>query len=201
MSSLLFFDIENFVKYTYENPKSIKEYQQSSMSKWRKYKNNPSISVKAGQQNLDYIDILDLIVCVNNAKDHNRNSDSNKDITITSTGKKVLNLLLLGNEIDNAEEDNKKILSCTAEKDADVFQSLRKLGKNNCVETFCYLPGRRVSEKQLQNLSRKYKNHIKDTGITKGLQDLVNAGMVEIVDDKFFKLSFEGCRKFLEKNM
>lgn len=161
--------------------------------------------LKEGEPPFETINIADLLFCVNNAKDHNRGSEAALK-PVSSTGKKILNLLLFGRMFDGNEEDGcfTAYEDKTGSKDIEVVQYLRGTEeKDNQIKCYYYLPGRTVSIKQLQRVGTYFANAIKDTAYIGGLEDLRRVGIVECVDKskELYKLSFKGCKQFLKENM
>lgn len=172
---------------------------------WKKYYKMPT------EQNLQLInellepkekftriDGLDLLLCVNNAKDHNRGK--NKSLpSVTSTGKKVLTLLILGRLID--EDNEQGYLTANEQKNSDVWSYLASFNKwHSKTDIFYYYPGRTVSCEQLSAIRKSYKNGINERAIPDGLKELVRVGLVKCVGKNLYKLDFNGCKKFLEEN-
>ena len=212
-----FIDIERLIKWIHANRELVKELlwdkgnteEPNRIKKWKRYENflsdyylgliNDSLAEK--EKKFEKINIAELMVCINNAKDHNRGNRHSELSPITSTGKKVMTMLLLGRIIDWAGEDG--CFQTTEDNHPEVFAYLasfssrpKKNGK------YYYFPGRTVSYNQLCEFSKDYKNGITSRGIYGGLMRLVDIGLVECVDKEkeLYKLSFEGCKKFLEKN-
>ena len=104
-------DIERFVKWTYNNPKLFNGesavFSKSAVKEWRRYESLPSKKVIEeineeylnGEKAFERISIDELILCVNNAKDHNGRGTSLEKNSIESTGKKVMFFLLLGDKL------------------------------------------------------------------------------------------------------
>lgn len=209
-----FIDIERLIRWTFENATLFgdgPEYiaGESVLKNWRRYEDFPrddsieliNVNVKKDEQPFRKINIAQLMICINNAKDHNRGKKTDL-CSITSTGKKVITMLLLGRLLDGKNKEG--YFTATKEKDTDVYEYLTQTARvpNKKTIAYYYFPGRTVSFNQLCALSKSYKNGITSKGIYGGLERLIKIGLVECVDkDKdLYKLSFEGCEKFLEKN-
>ena len=214
MSELGFFiDIERFIKWTYSHEDLFgsdfsKDFGENTVKKWRRDEVLPSEtsikkanrSLREGEKAFDKINIAELMICINNAKDHNRGKNTEL-MSVTSTGKKIMTLLLLGRTVDDKKDNG--FLTASINKDSDVHAYLLTVSeRRSCVKTYYYLPGRTVSLEQLCNLSNDYKNGITPEGIYDGLQLLQQLELVECVDKKLdlYKLNFEGCKSFLCKN-
>ena len=208
-----FIDFERFVKWIYENSHLLSDYYDKPLcvntaKTWKRYSKMPSNEIlelinekllSKDDEKFEKIDGIDLLLCANNAKDHNRGNIETL-ASITSTGKKILTLLILGRIID--EDKNSNFFLATKEKNQDVWKYLSGFNKsNNSVKKYYYFPGRTVSCKQLCDVGKKYKNGIKDTAIPDGLKELENKGLVECVGKDLYKLSFNGCKNFLIENM
>ena len=186
-STELFMDVERFVEWTYRNSElTYKEeadytkWSPNTMKKWRRYESLPL--EKLNEINEKYlsdtdkpfekINIVDLMLCCTLAKDHNRGKKDVESEPITSTGRKVLMIFLLGRMRNN---DSKEASPFTV-KESDN------------------------SEKPLYNYLSK--DNITPAGVIDGLTDLVNRELVVCVDkeNKLYKLSFEGCFEFLKLN-
>ena len=206
-----FIDFERFVKWIHDNTDLIGEdyrkmFKGTTAKAWRKYEKMPSdrllndvnALIPSSEEKFTKIDGLDLLICANNSKDHNRRK--NKTLpSITSTGKKVLILLILGRLID--EDDEQGFLTATEEKNSDVWKYLSQFNKSHSfAETYYYFPGRTVSCEQLCAIRRNYRNGINDAAIPDGLKELERVGLVECVGNNLYKLNFNGCKKFLEEN-
>ena len=212
-----FMDIERFVAWTYKRPDLITNDSQEkdklnerTINKWRKYgampsENNINIINKNinGEELFDKINIADFLLCVNNAKDHNRGN--NKTIkAVSSTGKKVLNLLLLGRMLDGCENKNGCFTAYkTAQKakDLTVWNYLStSYEQEKAIETYYYLPGRAVSVTQLQSVGKMYTNAINPQAILGGLKELQRVGIVKCISEEhgLYKLDYKGCKLFLQ---
>lgn len=206
-----FIDFERFVKWVHDNTSLIgkdynKDFKDSTAKTWRKYQKMPSDRllmdvnnfISSPNEKFTKIDGLDLLICANNAKDHNRGKNK-KFPSITSTGKKVLMLLVLGRLID--EDDEQGFLTATEEKNYDVWKYLSSFNKSNSpAEIYYYFPGRTVSCEQLCSIRKNYRNGIKDTAIPDGLKELERVRLVKCVGENLYKLDFNGCKKFLDQN-
>ncbi len=220
-----FIDIERLNKWIYRHPECIRRYDndkdndditdenkiitKSNCKNWYKYKTFPrDNSLKdiykkmysVEEINLDdyRINIADLMICVNNAIDINKGQ---KLQTITSTGKKVMVLLLLGRILDGNNKNG--FFTATEKKDSDVWSYLASFSDyNSKTGIFYYFPGRTVSLNQLKSVGKSYKNGIKDTAIPDGIRELIRVGLVACVDEKkeLYKLDFDGCQRFLKNN-
>lgn len=213
-----FMDIERFVEWTYDNSHLIAKASQSNkdkplnertVNKWRKFGAMPEerhinlVNCHVdGSKKFKKINIAEFLLCVNNAKDHNRGKIK-KSKSVTSTGKKVLNLLLLGRMLDGCQNNN-GFFTATKKIDngLDVLTYLNSSKKERQIETYYYLPGRTVSVKQLQSVGKMYKNAIEPGAIIGGLEDLKRVGIVKCVDKEkeLYKLDYSGCEKFLSEN-
>ena len=208
-----FMDIERFVQWTYKHNSCFGSTEENDRGKttrtnWRIYKDFPkdeniefvNDNLVNGESPFEKINIADMMICINNAKDHNRGNCAELS-SITCTGKKVMTILLLGRILDWGNEDG--FLTVSKDKHNEVYTYLANFtNRPKNVRKYFYLPGRTVSFKQLCELSNNYKNGITSRGIHSGLMRLMDIELVECVDkDKdLYKLSFEGCRKFLERN-
>lgn len=209
-----FIDIERLIRWTYENATLFggdsKNIASMSMLKnWRRYEDFPgdgsieliNTNLKKDEKTFRKINIAQLMICINNAKDHNRGKQADL-CAITSTGKKVVTMLLLGRLLDGKSKEG--YFTATKEKDIDVYEYLTQTARfpNNKTEAYYYFPGRAVSFEQLCKLSKGYKNGITSRGIYSGLLRLIDIGLVERVSESkdLYKLSFDGCEKFLEEN-
>ena len=206
-------DIERFVRWTYDNPKLFNGensvYSKSAVKEWRRYESSPSKKIIEeinsnylnGEKPFERINIDELILCVNNAKDHNGRLMKIDRSSIESTGKKVMIFLLLAGYVE--ERDKGGALACSRTKFSEVHSYLSKKKSNKMeIDTFYYIPGRCVSLKQLCEANKRYKNHITDSGMLEGLKYLEDSGLVICVDreNKLYKISFEGCKSFVNKN-
>jgi hypothetical protein len=200
-------DIERFVKWLYENPQYFQDNvnatniaSTSSVIKWKKYKNLPSISsikmingLLPNDEKFEMINIGELLLCVEMAQDHHRGNKLNHPKAITSTGKKVLHIMF--------GIWDSKALNVRKKEYPELLEYLRSIGKNKN-ESFDYLPGRTVSIEQLYNVGINYRNKIKNTAIRGGLDNLIENDLVEVVDreKELYKINFEGCKRFIEMN-
>lgn len=206
-----FIDFERFVKWLHDNTDLIGEdydklFKKNTAKAWRKYYKMPSDRslkdvnklISSSNEKFSKIDGLDLLICANNSKDHNRGT-SKKLPSITSTGKKVLMLLILGRLID--EDNQQGFLTATQERNSNVWKYLSQFNKSNSpVEVYHYFPGRTVSCEQLCAIRENYRNGINDSAIPDGLNELVRVGLVKCVGNNLYKLDFKGCQRFLERN-
>ena len=222
-----FIDIEIFIKYTFEYEDVFySEKEQSDEGKlfsnttkknWRTYKKFPSeknlvdlhkyiFEISSDRviekENFKSISISELIFCINNAKDHTRGNEKNGYMPITSTGKKLMNVLLLG-RLNSDKNYNFICQKSNSDKNMDELYKYL-INKNFCSgEQINYYPGRTVSIKQIDKFLSKYENKITYKGIEVGLNQLSEIGLIRIVDSKknFYKLDFHGCRQFLKKSI
>ena len=206
-------DIERFVKWTYNNPKLFNGesavFSKSAVKEWRRYESLPSKKVIEeineeylnGEKAFERISIDELILCVNNAKDHNGRGTSLEKNSIESTGKKVMFFLLLGGYVEGKEKDGS--FACSKTKYSEVHDYLTRQKNNNIeIELFYYIPGRCISWKQLCEANKQYKNNITDSGILQGLKYLESSGLVICVDsqNELYQIDFEGCKLFVDNN-
>lgn len=129
-------DIERFVKWTYNNPKLFNGesavFSKSAVKEWRRYESLPSKKVideineeyLNGEKAFERISIDELILCVNNAKDHNGRGTSLEKNSIESTGKKVMFFLLLGGYVEGKEKDGS--FACLKTKYSEVHDYLTR---------------------------------------------------------------------------
>ena len=131
------------------------------------------------------------------------NDENNK--FLTSNEKKILNLLILG---DNETVDPDKALTCDPDRDKKLYSYFEGLkwkkdqkGKSKAVP---YRPGRSVARYQIWDLGNKYG--YTRTKINKALKGLVDFGLIEEYPYKVkqnkndrFKLSVEGCADYIAK--
>ena len=206
-----FIDIERFVNWLYCNKKYIGEDENtfirpSTCKNWLRYQKLPNdkyindINSKINETDnkFEKINIAELLICVNNAIDINKGQ---KLQTITSTGKKVMTLLLLGRILDG--QNTSGFFTATRIKDADVWEYLS--GFNNSpqkINLFYYLPGRTVSLSQLKSVGKNYKNGMKESAISVGIKELERLNLVKCVEagKELYKLNFAGCKEFLDNN-
>ncbi len=206
-----FIDIERFVNWLYCNKKYIGEDENtfirpSTCKNWLRYQKLPNdkyindINSKINETDnkFEKINIAELLICVNNAIDINKGQ---KLQTITSTGKKVMTLLLLGRILDG--QNTSGFFTATRIKDADVWEYLS--GFNNSLQKinlFYYLPGRTVSLSQLKSVGKSYKNGMKESAISVGIKELERLNLVKCVEagKELYKLNFAGCKEFLDNN-
>ncbi len=109
-------------------------------------------------------------------------------------------LFLLGGQV----ESDALTVSITDSTEEALFKYLqKKCSDEGSVKKFNYIPGRTVSYTQLCKLSKRYANHITEIGICGGLEDLINRKLIEECDkeNRLYKLSFEGCKNFLDTNV
>jgi len=222
MKYTYFTDIEKVVQWTYDNknlfydkndPMNKKEeslWPTSRADAIRKMFNYPSAEILE-QGLFEQINIAELLLCINNAKDDTRHTENRSFLAMTSTSRKVINILLLGRILDGEDENGSFVVleKKATEQYRDTHQVLYNYfnekynlseRSNKGIKTVKYLPGRTVSYKQICNATRKFKNSITDAGIESGLGDLVKYGLVECVnkDSMLYKLDFNGCKEFLE---
>ena len=219
-SNNTFIDIERFVKWTFDNKQLFygKEqsdgirYSPTNKTNWRTYKKMPlelleEINLRHlnGAKKFETINISDFLLCANMAKDHNRGNKNSDSSPISSTGKKVLMMLLLGRTI----EEDLETSAFTVKKSPNdlLYKYLSRYRSNS--EKYYYFPGRTISFSQLDALVSRYKNRITSAGIKDGLKELVVRGLVERVtsedlniteEDDFYKLNFDGCYQFMIRN-
>ncbi len=218
----IFIDIERFVRFTYDNSRlSYKDGDNwesdnlvtaNAVKSWRRYEKLSKDSIERvnekffnGEKNFIIINIADFILCINMAKDHNRGNDGD---AISSTGKKVLMMLLLARISENDFKESKLVVK--KDNEDPLYRYLSSFSKSSSKpDKYYYYPGRTVSVSQLDEMVNRYNNRITPAGIRDGLKDLMDRRLVEnIVDerldikeeDELFKLNFEGCYKFFEKN-
>lgn len=94
-------DIEHFVKWTYNNPKLFNGessvFSKSAVKEWRRYESLPSKKVIEeineeylnGEKAFERISIDELILCINNAKDHNGSGTSLEKIQLRAQERKL----------------------------------------------------------------------------------------------------------------
>lgn len=223
MKYTYFTDIEKVVQWTYDNQnlfydKNNAEYGNEE-SLWptsradniRKMDTYPAATILE-QGHFEQINIAELLLCINNAKDSTRPSQNSEFLKMTSTSKKVINILLLGRVLDGDDSNGSFVVS--AKKATNQYKDTHQVlysyfdekfklsGRpNGGIKTIKYLPGRTVSYAQICNATQKFNNSITHSGIKKGLNDLVKYGLVECVDkeEMLYKLNFIECKKFLQK--
>lgn len=223
MKYTYFTDIEEVVQWTYDNeslfydkndPMSRKEESLGATSRAdaiRKMFNYPSKEILE-RGLFEQINIAELLLCITNAKDDTRHTENREFLAMTSTSKKVMNILLLGRLLDGEDENGSFVVSEKKANDQykDTHQALYtyfnekyKLSErsNRGIKTIKYFPGRTVSYAQICNATQKFKNSITNEGIKSGLNDLVKYRLVKCVDKSrmLYKLDFKECKKFLEK--
>ena len=209
-----FIDIERFVKWSYANDelfgkdgRTHYEFGSTTGKKWRKYQNVPSEETLElinsrflnGEAPFDYINIAELMICANNEKDH-RGAHKEKDY-ITSTGKKILNILLLGRILDREKKDG---FFCVTQKDTDIYKYLSSFTKSNKkTDLFYYQPGRTISVDMIKDVGNTFNNKIEEAALVPGLEELARCGLVTCVDNEkqLYKLNFDGCKSFLIKKI
>lgn len=206
-----FIDIERFVNWLYCNKKYIGEDENtfirpSTCKNWLRYQKLPNdkyindINSKINETDnkFEKINIAELLICVNNAIDINKGQ---KLQTITSTGKKVMTLLLLGRILDG--QNTSGFFTATRIKDADVWEYLSGFNYSlQKINLFYYLPGRTVSLSQLKSVGKSYKNGMKESAISVGIKELERLNLVKCVEagKELYKLNFAGCKEFLDNN-
>lgn len=218
-----FTDIEEVVKWTYDNdnlfydknnPYSGNEEtlgQSGTADNIRKMFNYPGPQILQ-KGSFEEMNIAVLLMCINNAQDKTRPAVNREFLAMTSTSKKVINILLLGRILDGEATDGSFVVleekATEQYKDThqvlyEYFKEIYKLAErpNGGIKTIKYFPGRTVSYAQICNASKKFKNNIKDEGIQGGLDELVEYGFVKCVDKNkgLYKLDFKECKKFLDK--
>lgn len=223
MKHTYFTDIEQVVQWTYDNKNLFYDkndpWTRTEETLWptsradtiRKMSNYPSNEI-LDKGSFEQINIAELIMCINNAKDDTRHTDNREFLAMTSTSKKVMMILLLGRILDGEDEDGSFVVlrRKATEQYRDTHQVLYKYfnkkykleeRSNKGIKTIKYLPGRTVSLAQICNASQKFKNGITNAGVEGGLKDLVKYKLVKCVDpsDKLYKLDFVECKKFLEQ--
>lgn len=207
-----FMDVERLGKFFKDNKELIKnpdfptendwkKFSKSTTSEWRRFQTLPSeAQLNSINETLEktkifkYINIADMLLCANNAKDKSTVSDK-----LEPTGKKVLNILLMGRIYDGTSKSGIFYVSKNESDPLWIYL------KNKCgnLNGFYYYPGRTVSLKQIYDLSKQYKNEIASIdGVELGVEYLVNAGLAIWTDkdNGLCKLDFDGCEKFLIKN-
>lgn len=210
----LFIDIERFVQWTYNHSNLFgndenSKFSETTCKNWRSYSKFPSL------HNLDiinnnYIDsstekifhtiiISKLIICINNAKDHNRGKNSSL-LCLSSTEKKILIILLLGRFLDDA---NANCFTAQASNHSALYDYLVQINPSSnqgaTIKKFKYFPGRTFSYQQLCKMSSNYKNGITTQGINVGLKHLLNTGLISCIDynNDLYRLEFDACYNFL----
>lgn len=219
MKYTYFTDIEEVVQWTYDNDNLFYDKNKGrdadgllssgTADNIRKLYTYPDkILEYAG---FEQINIIDLLLCINNAQDNTRPSADSKFLHMTSTSKKVMIILLLGRVIDGDDDDGSFVILKNKANDQfkDTHQILyeyfdKKYNLSNRprggIETIRYFPGRTVSYAQILNATKKFKNSIKDEGVQGGLDKLVEYGLVKKVGESgiLYKLDFQECKKYLE---
>ena len=206
-----FIDIERFTKWLYSNLKYVGEGENkiigpSTCKNWLRYEKFPTDQyiedinrlIDTPEDKFEKINIADLLICVNNTIDINKGQ---KLQTITSTGKKVMILLLLGRILDG--KNNNGFFTVTKTKEFHLWKYLSDFNNSpNKINLFYYFPGRTVSLNQLKSIGKSYKNGIKDAAILEGINELIRVGLVSCVnkDNELYKLDYIGCRKFMRDN-
>lgn len=205
-------DAERFVKCLYDNADYFKKVNdgtyivsESTFTKWNSYQSMPSMThikeinqLLPEKEQFDVIIVEELLLCVAMAQDHHRGKIRANLKAITSTAKKVFNMMVYGDLLESPKES---VLTVRKDTSPELFSYLRSIG-NNQNQVFYYLPCRTISKKQLYELGRKYKNKIKNSAFEGGLKNLVDNKLVEVVNetDELYKISFEGCKKFIQDN-
>lgn len=206
-----FIDIERFTKWLYQNKKYVGDtaetFIRTSICKYwlryEKFPNDRSINdindrIQDPADKFEKINIADLLICVNNAVDINRGQVLQ---SVTSTGKKVMLLILMGRILDGRNKNG--FFTASKQKDTAVWEYLATFNNShNKKDLFYYYPGRTFSLNQLMSIGKTYKNGIKDTAIPDGIRELIRVGLVSCVNENegLYKLDFNGCKKFLEAN-
>lgn len=208
-----FIDIERLSKWLYCHREYIGDnvdslIRSSTCKNWLRYEKFPTDNylddinelISNPKDKFDKINVADLLICVNNAIDINKGQ---KLQTITSTGKKVMMLLLLGRILDGKNKNG--LFVATKDKDLNLWNYLTSFNKSNNkikINLFYYFPGRTVSLTQLKNVGKKYRNGMKDTAIIEGIKELLRVDLVSCVDEEheLYKLNFNGCKTFLDNN-
>lgn len=206
-----FIDIERFTTWIYDNLNYVGEDENtfirpSTCKNWLRYEKFPTDKcledintlIYKSEEKFEKINIADLLICVNNAIDINKGQ---KLQTITSTGKKVMVLLLLGRILDGKNKNG--FFTASKNKDRDLWEYLANFNNShNKINLFYYLPGRTVSLTQLKSIGKSYRNGIKDTAIPDGINELKRAGLVSCVnvEKELYKLDYMGCERFLKAN-
>ena len=216
-----FIDIERFAKWAHNNPKCFygkdepsnpNKYTETTRINWETYKKMPiktlediNLNYLNGEKKFETINIPDFILCANMSKDHNRGNSGCENKPLSSTGKKVLMMLLLARNIgDNIEDSPVTVKQSFSDP---LYKYLSRNGDHHNI--YYYFPGRTVSFLQLNKLAERYKNKITSSGIKIGLQELIDRDLVKMVIDKklcitkmneLFKLDFDGCYKFINEN-
>ena len=224
MSEIRFMDVEEFVRkindkgknrdilfYTGENKRN-KPYNDRSRGQWSCYKLLPEPN-KLNEindflsTNFKYIDVLQLIFYIINSKDNTGPNAKSNDDKLTSSDKKLLLLLLLEGQAGNAKESP---LVVRADASADrtdpnkcLYHYLEELGYKGI--RFEYVPGRTFSYMQLCKLNKCYVANglINEPELHAVLEHLASRDLVVCVNEKadLWKLSFNGCFRFLESCM
>lgn len=223
MKYMYFTDIEEVIQWTYDKQKLFYDkndpvsrmeealWPTSRADAIRKMSNYPSVEMLE-KGVFEQINIAELLLCINNAKDDTRPAKNREFLAMTSTSKKVINILLLGRILDGEDENGSFVVlkEKATDKYKDTHQVLYeyfdkkyKLSSrpNKGIKTIKYLPGRTVSYAQICNASKKFNNSITEDGIRSGLDDLVEYKLVKCVDKNgtLYKLDFKQCKKFLTK--
>ena len=199
-----FMDYDSVIEFLYLEStmercdKSIKGVSESTINKYRSLEKRPTEKTLA-KIDPDFkpqsVEIGKLIVYVH--------SENNREIT--SNGKKIFDLLILGSQIGK-----KGIFESTAEYYPEVFRFLDSMcrvpNSNILYKKFHYRPGRSVSRRQIWDLGSEYG--YTRSKINAALATLMKAGLVEcshrVYEDRqnrcdLFKLSASGCAKYLEE--
>lgn len=211
-----FTDIEEVAKWTYDHSERFYDKNNpdsANYNSWgttgtvnniRKMKSYPNGEILK-EVNVEEINIAELLLCINNVKDATRPTMNKDDFTMTSTSKKVMNILLLGRILDGESVEGCFVVKQETQPLYNYFDKLYHLSDspNKGVKSIRYFPGRTVSFTQICHASERFKNSITRTGIWDGLIKLVEYGFVECVDEKneLYKLDFSYCKNFLEKYM
>ena len=225
-ANITFIDIERFAALIRDHKKEWfyerKEipngrYSPSTRDSWLKFKKVPTKEIKIINAKLEKkdrfetINLADLLIRVNLTKDHNRGQSSkdDKNISISSDAKKVLQLLILGRLVEDDYKNSKLTVFKDNDKETELYKYLSHLCGTSS-KSYYYLPGRTVSLNQLKELAKeRYSDSITDKGIEKGIAGLLNAGLVKHSTNKelnisekneLYRLDFNGCYRFLKKN-
>ena len=221
---LSFIDIERFVSlirdhkewFYLREERPDGKYSPSTRDSWLRYIKLPAkelveINKKLDEKNrFETINIADFLINVNVAKDHNRGKmlASGQNLILSSDAKKVLQLILLGRLVENDYKSSKLTVYKNDINEEPLYEYLSYLcGVER--KSYYYLPGRTVSLNQIKALVReKYSANFTDSGIEKGIDGLLNAGLLKRTiseklhitkESNLFKLDYNGCYDFLRR--
>lgn len=199
-----FCNIDILREWSYSvTPENSTRPNRDVVNKLRNYKEIPSEaslediinSLKSnGNKNIDKVKDLKI-----NIYELTRDVNTAKDSVISSNGKKIFNLLLPTNE-EEYKIANQYFLCCESRLFSDeekLCEYLKFKDSHSQIKTYYYLPGRAVTLQQIYRFGIEY-SYVK-RGIDKGLKSLEKNGIVEAISEcpGLYKLSFEGCKKFL----